>query len=297
VAAAICPSHHPTGAEIVRSCRRVSHPGDPRCSTCPNLNKLYRSSRVFVIAASVVTLALFSSPLISQTSTAVVKSGSSWNAAESSVDGSRGQIRSPNMVSVSRLRVPAKAASHLEAAKRRFAKMQLAQANIEIDRAIKIYPDFAQAFGMRALVSLAEKDFTASVESAAHAIRLDGADAYSWVALATAYNSLNEWAEAEAAAGQALALDPSVWQGRLELAKSAYGEARFELALYILEQLNRDIPDVHLVQANSLMRLGRPQQAARQFSLFLQEAPGDSRADQIRQILIQVQSGYAQIDK
>ena len=201
------------------------------------------------------------------------------------------------MVSVSRLRVPAKAASHLEAAKRRFAKMQLAQANIEIDRAIKIYPDFAQAFGMRALVSLAEKDFTASVESAAHAIRLDGADAYSWVALATAYNSLNEWAEAEAAAGQALALDPSVWQGRLELAKSAYGEARFELALYILEQLNRDIPDVHLVQANSLMRLGRPQQAARQFSLFLQEAPGDSRADQIRQILIQVQSGYAQIDK
>jgi tetratricopeptide (TPR) repeat protein len=185
----------------------------------------------------------------------------------------------------------------LEAAQKRFAKMQLAQASMELDRAIEIYPGFAQAFCMKALVSLAEKDFIDAVESAAHAIRVDGADAYSWVALSTAYNSLNEWPEAEAAAGQALALDPSAWQGRLELAKSFYGEGKFVLALNTLDQLNRDIPDVHLVRANSLMRLERPQEAVRQFLVFLQEAPGDSRGDEIRQILLRAQSAHSQSEE
>jgi tetratricopeptide (TPR) repeat protein len=250
-----------------------------------------------MVSVLFVSPALFSPPVFGQTSTGAVGAHSPWNPRDSSADGSHGQIPSPYVVSVSHLRVPAKAVSHLESAHKHFAKLQLAQATIEIDHAIEIYPGFAQAFCMKALVSLAEKDFTGSVESAAHAISLDGADAYSWVALATAYNSLNEWPEAEAAAGQALAFDPSAWQGRLELAKSFYGEAKFALALSILDQLNRDIPDVHLVRANSLMGLGRPQEAARQFSVFLQEAPGDSRGDQIRRILLRVQSAHSQSEE
>jgi tetratricopeptide (TPR) repeat protein len=186
--------------------------------------------------------------------------------------------------------VPSKAVAHLEAAQRDFLKMQLAQATEEINRAIRIDPGFAQAFRMMALVHLAEKDFTRSVESAAQAIRLDGADAYSWVALATAYNSLNEWPAAEAAAGRALEVNPSAWQGQLELAKSFYGEGRFTLALSTLDQVHQDIPDIHLVRANSLMRLGRPQEAAQQFAAFLHRASGDSREEQIRQILSQVQA-------
>ncbi len=175
--------------------------------------------------------------------------------------------------------------------------MHLAQATEEIDLAIRIYPGFAQAYRMMALVQLAEKDFTGSVESAAQAIRLDSADAYSWVALATAYNSLNEWSEAEAAAGQVLMLDPSAWQGRLELAKSFYGEGKFVLALNTLDQLNPNIPDIHLVRANSLIRLGRPQEAAQQFSVFLQQAPGDSRVDQIREILLRMQPTHNQSEE
>ena len=186
--------------------------------------------------------------------------------------------------------MPSKAVAHLEAAQRDFLKMQLAQATEEINRAIRIDPGFAQAFRMMALVHLAEKDFTRSVESAAQAIRLDGADAYSWVALATAYNSLNEWPAAEAAAGRALEVNPSAWQGQLELAKSFYGEGRFTLALSTLDQVHQDIPDIHLVRANSLMRLGRPQEAAQQFAAFLHRASGDSREEQIRQILSQVQA-------
>jgi tetratricopeptide (TPR) repeat protein len=268
--------------EIVRVCHSAFHTGYLQRDTSSNLNKIYRLYRVLII---LISLAVFSLAVFGQTSTNAGDASSQLNPGDSTADRRQGQIPSPYVVSVTHLRVPAKAARHLEAAQKYFAHMHIAQAAIEIDHAIEIYPSFAQAFRMKALVSLAEKDFTGSVENAAHAISLDGADAYSWVALATAFNSLNEWPEAEAAAGQALALDASAWQGRLELAKSFYGQARFTLAVSILDQLNRDIPDVHLVRANSLMGLGRPQEAARQFSLFLREAPGDSRADRILRIL------------
>ena len=192
---------------------------------------------------------------------------------------------SPYRISVSQLRLPKKAAVHVRTAESRFERQQYQQAAAEIDRAIDIDPSFAGAFRLKALVQLAEKDFTGAVESAAHAIKLEGADAYSWIALATAFNSLNEWPEAEAAAGQALALDPLAWQGRLELAKSLYGQRKFVLCLNALDQVSQDVPDIYLVRANSLMRLGRTQEAAQQYSLFLEKSPGDSRSEQIRQIL------------
>jgi tetratricopeptide (TPR) repeat protein len=247
-----------------------------------HIYKAHRHSRLLSVTAF---LFLFSLPLSSQNATDATSIDSLSKSLTGNTDPHPTQLPSSYVISVSRLRVPSKAVTHLEAAQRHFLKMQLVQAKEELDRAISIYPGFAQAFRMMALVHLAEKDFTSSVDSAAHAIRLDSADAYSWVALATAYNSLNEWPEAEAAAGRALEVNPTAWQGRLELAKSFYGEGRFTLALSTLDRLPQDIPDIHLVRANSLMRLGRPQEAAQQFSAFLHETSGDSRDEQILQIL------------
>jgi predicted RNA polymerase sigma factor len=52
-----------------------------------------------------------------------------------------------------------------------------------------------------------------------------------------------------------------------------------------LDELNNDFPDVHLVRANILQRLDRSQEAAEQFSQFLQEAPNDPRSEQIKRIV------------
>src|ERR1700722_328455 len=282
-------AQHEICAGIVRTWRNSPQISGQESYVRLDFYKAHRHSRLQT-AATFVLLFLFSLPLFSQNSADPASIDSLAKTLTGDTDPHPSQLPSSYVVSASRLRVPSKAVTHLVAAQRHFLKMQLAQATQELDRAIRIYPGFAQAFCLMALVHLAEKDFTASVEHAAHAISLDDADAYSWVALATAYNSLNEWTEAEAAAGRALEVNPPAWQGRLELAKSFYGEARFALALSTLDQLHQDIPDIHLVRANSLMRLGRPQEAAQQFAVFLREAPGDSRADQIQQILRRVQS-------
>lgn len=188
-------------------------------------------------------------------------------------------------VSVKQLSIPAKAWTHLAAAQKQFNRLDLATALKEMDTAIRADPAFAQALSMRAFVKVALRDFWGAVQDAQRGISLDPDDAESYVALGTAYNSLNEFRKAENAVEQALSIQPDSWQAQLELAKSLYGQGRFVLALWELDAVGRDFPDVHLVRGNVLMRLDRGQEAAEQFGLFISEAPGDPRKEQIKRII------------
>jgi tetratricopeptide (TPR) repeat protein len=188
-------------------------------------------------------------------------------------------------VSAQELRVPAKARAHLKLAHQEFSKLNFAGAEREIDQALQVDSICASAFSMRALLRLASRDPNGAIEDATRALALDSGEADAYVVLATAYNSLREFQSAETAAQQALSRRPDFWQARLEMAKALYGEGRFVLALRELDELNNDFPDVHLVRANILQRLDRSQEAAEQFSQFLQEAPNDPRSEQIKRIV------------
>jgi len=189
------------------------------------------------------------------------------------------------MVSAQQLRVPEKARAHLKLAHHEFSKLNFAGAEREIDQALQLDSACASAFSMRALLRLASRDPGGAIEDATRALALDSDEADAYVALATAYNSLREFQGAETAAQQALSRRPDYWQARLEVAKAFYGEGRFVLSLYELDELNNDFPDVHLVRANVLQRLDRSPEAAQEFSEFLRQAPHDSRSEQVKLIL------------
>jgi tetratricopeptide (TPR) repeat protein len=189
------------------------------------------------------------------------------------------------VVSAKRLGIPAKARSHLTAAHRHFAKMEFDEAEREIEGALKADPGFAQAFAMLAFIRLARKDTNGAAEDAKRAISLDADDAESFVALAMCSNSLGHFHEAEDAAWRALSLHPDSWQGRLELAKSFYGQREFVLALGELDLKRFDFPDVHLVRGRVLMSLERNREASEEFATFLRESPTDPRAGQIALIV------------
>ena len=188
-------------------------------------------------------------------------------------------------VSAKRLGVPAKAWTHLAAAHREFSRMNFDEASREVDSALRADPACAQAFSMRAFIKLAEKDPAGAVDDAKRAASLDPGDAESFIALTMAYNSLNDFQRAEETIRHALRLRPDSWQGRLELAKSFYGQGELVLALCELDLANIDFPDAHLVRANVLMRLERRQEAVEEFGAFLREAPKDPRGEQIRRIV------------
>jgi Tfp pilus assembly protein PilF len=188
-------------------------------------------------------------------------------------------------VSAAQLSVPASAAKHLRSAHRRFSELDLPGAVKEIDRALEVDPVCAQAFSMRSFVKLAMNDAGGAAEDATHATVLDPHDGDAYIALATADNYLKQFKKAAEAARQALSLRPDAWQARLEMAKSLYGQGQYVPALSVLEQVDRDFPDVHLVRADLLMCLGRSREAVEQFSLFLRQAPDDSRGALVRQIV------------
>jgi Tfp pilus assembly protein PilF len=187
-------------------------------------------------------------------------------------------------VSAKRLGVPEKAWTHLAAAHQEFRKMNFEAASGEIESALGADPACAQAYSMRAFIKLAQKDPHGALDDARHAALLDPGDAESLIALAMGYNSLKEFPKAEEAARHALSLHADSWQGRLELAKSLYGQGDLVLALCELDLANIDFPDAHLVRGNVLMRLGRRPEAGEEFRAFLREAPTDPRGEQIHRI-------------
>jgi len=126
------------------------------------------------------------------------------------------------------------------------------------------------------------KDFRGGLDDAKVAVALDPDSGQAYVAMATALNSLAEFKKATEASVQALMLDIDSWQARLELAKSLYGENQFVLALHELDLLRVDFPDVRLIRGNVLTRLGRREEARREFTDFLNHFPDDPRAPQVR---------------
>lgn len=197
-------------------------------------------------------------------------------------------------VTVQQLLVPAKVRGHLYKAELQFRKMRYAAAEMEIDRALHIDPACAQAFTMKALIELASHDFSEALADATHATTLDPNDGISLLALATAYNTRENFEQAEAAARQALKLRPDLWQAHLEMAKALYGQQQFAPALRVLDALKADFADIHLVRGDVLMRLGRNHEGAAEFATFLNEAPGDPRGGQIKQIVARVAPPPAQ---
>jgi tetratricopeptide (TPR) repeat protein len=191
-------------------------------------------------------------------------------------------------ISVQELQIPLKARVHLDRAIEQFHKMKLSAAAVEVQRALAVDPACAQAFAMKALIELASHDSSDALTDASEATKLDPHDAKSFLVLATANNSRENYDPAEAAARQALKIQPDLWQARLETAKALYGQQQFIAALLELESLKIDFADIHLVRANVLMRLGRNQQGAEEFAAFLDKAPHDSRSTQIKEIIAAV---------
>jgi tetratricopeptide (TPR) repeat protein len=188
-------------------------------------------------------------------------------------------------VSAQELRMPAKARAHLRLAQQKFSKSNFAGAEKEIDQALQADSMCAPAFSMRALLRLAARDLDGAAEDATRALALDSGETDAYLALATVYNAQGEFQKSEAAARRVLGMRPDLWQGGLELAKAFYGQGRLVLALRELDELNRDFPDVHLVRANILVRLNRSDEAMKEFSQFLREAPNDPRREQVERIL------------
>lgn len=188
-------------------------------------------------------------------------------------------------VPAKQIAIPPKARAHLLAAQKKFSNGKIEQAEAEINCALLVDPNYAQALTMRAFIRLAVKHPNHAVEDAQRAVLLNANDAESFVALAMAYDALGKFRESQRAAEGALALRADSWQARLELAKSFYGRGDFVVALRELDVAEIDFPDAHLLRGNILLNLGRQREARDEFRALLRELPNDPRRQQVEGIV------------
>jgi tetratricopeptide (TPR) repeat protein len=230
-------------------------------------DKVNRSTRLCIVLA----IALLSSHL---TSTAVAQV--------------RNEVRLDSgnyTISVHELKMSSRVRDRLSRADKDFQRADLAGALAEVRGALAEDPKCARALTMLALVKLAANDPEEAVADSRQATVIDGNDPQAFLALATAFNALHDFEQAQRAAESALRLLPNLWQAHLEIAKSLYGGGKLLPALHELENLHIDFADVHLVRGDVLMLLNRHQDAIDEFTKFLNEAPHDPRSRQVRQIV------------
>jgi tetratricopeptide (TPR) repeat protein len=196
---------------------------------------------------------------------------------------SQGQARAVNYngrggvgstVSVTSLRIPEKAWRHFEKARSLNERNRPAEADVESQKAIAIAPDFAAAHLLLASVQVQEHSFLAALANVAEARRIEPDPQWSGVLLASAYNGLRRYAEAEAALDALHGDEARSWQSSYERARAAIGLGDVSGALRWSETALAGAPanfaDAMVVRANSLVIAGRWSDAASQLEAYVQ---------------------------
>ena len=177
-------------------------------------------------------------------------------------------------VSVASLRIPEKAWRHLAKAASLVQQNRLIEADLESQKAITIAPDFAIAQLLRASVQVREGDFLAATVSVAEARRAKPDLQWSGVILASAYNGLQRYVEAQTALNALTGAEAVSWQASYERARSAIGLEDASGALHWSEAALAGAPaeftDAMIVRANSLVLAGHWSDAAAQLEAYLQ---------------------------
>jgi tetratricopeptide (TPR) repeat protein len=144
-------------------------------------------------------------------------------------------------ISVQQLRAPTKAIVELDRSARAFLKGDRIAARNHVERALQIYPSFANALAWRGILNAEDKRLQESCADLERAVATDPNLGLAYAALARTYNNMMRWKDAQRVLEAGLRRNPNVWQAEYEAARAEAGQERFHSALKHLaraEQLN-----------------------------------------------------------
>jgi len=177
------------------------------------------------------------------------------------------------------------AAAHLQAGR-------LDEAQAELDRLVNDEPRNTDALALMAAVEIQRGDLTGAEDLLQQVLEIDPQQANTWSDLGLIVEQQGRIDEARKHYDKALQIDPGLWQALVNLGISAGRQQDWQRAADYLEEALRTAPgqrDLHLELADLYAGpLNRPDLARQHLSSFLSAAPGDPRADLVRQRLSQL---------
>ncbi|HLH08782.1 MAG TPA: tetratricopeptide repeat protein [Terriglobales bacterium] len=214
------------------------------------------------------------------------------------MSGTKSQHAGSPTVSVTNLKVPSKARRAFDAAKQYFYNNKFKQAASELERALAIAPQFADALSLRAVLHLANGNPKMAMQDANESVEIDPKNYFGYTVLGAAYNASGQFLLAANSLQEAVRIDPTFWQSHFEMAKSLYGQRKFASALAEVDAAAQGAPkgfaQIHLVRGAILMDLHRSGEAAGELQEFLKLDPKSPEVARVQQTLAAMSQSTSQ---
>ena len=195
-------------------------------------------------------------------------------------------------ISVAQYRVPEKAREEFLKAREALAKLKTEEAQKRVQRALAIYPNYADALTLRAILELNQSNIDAAMNDTQKAIQSDGNYALAYTVLAAALNTTGRFDEALQTLQRSETLAPATWQTYFEEAKAYLGKADYRATVQQLDKVkslaSTDFPQIHLVRARALIGLSQYSDAGAELETFLKKVPEGPDSEQARSMLVKV---------
>jgi Tfp pilus assembly protein PilF len=185
-------------------------------------------------------------------------------------------------VSVFQLKVPEEARKTLQKGIEASNKNKIEEAIDYATKAIDLYPRYAEAFAMRALLEreLDEHQFQVDSQSA---IEYDPNFVMGYVVLASDYTTRGLFDDAIRTLNRALAIQPDYWMAHYEMTRALVGKRDYPNALIHLQTtcnlVPKPYPMLRLAKVDVLIGLNDPSSAIKEIEAFLQESPSSSESE------------------
>jgi len=196
---------------------------------------------------------------------------------------------SRNSISVAQYQVPEKAREELKKAREASVKGKIEESQAHLAKALEIYPQYADALTLRAILKLGARDSEGAVADVQKAIQCDANYAMAYLVLGSAFNIEARFDDAIIALQRGQSLSPDAWQGYFELGKAYAGKNEYEPALQQLDRAQTlappDYPLIRLVRAHVFMQLNRFADAVTDLQVFLAKNPQGAETELAQKML------------
>jgi Tfp pilus assembly protein PilF len=194
-----------------------------------------------------------------------------------------------DMVSVAELRVPDKAKDQLRKAQEAFNKGKTTDALKGIQKALKIYPQYADAFVLRGIMHIDGENLDAAIDDFQQALRCDPSAVMAYIGTGAVFNMQGRFDEALRELDRGVALQPASWQAEFEIAKANLGKGNFQAALTHVNRAQELSADqfypVHLIKAHAFLGLKDYSAAIPELEKFLSKDRNGPESASARQEL------------
>ncbi|HEX8765220.1 MAG TPA: tetratricopeptide repeat protein [Candidatus Acidoferrum sp.] len=193
---------------------------------------------------------------------------------------SQGQTSRPiaGAVSARDLLIPAKALKEFKRGRKAYLANDFKSSAKHFEKAVQMYPDFAEAHTNLGSSYLMEGSFEKSLGEFERAIALDPKRIGAYNNLSLAFLLLKRYPDSEAAARRALQIDPRYLTSLSLLGNTLAAQQRYtQEAVDSLRQSRKEIPDDRLTLAEVLLRRGELDQAVAELREYLKVASGPEK--------------------